>query len=220
MTNKVREFGVDNADNYWKEREQKGRTSRKRVHYFIKELVDDVVNLSSSANVLICGVGDGHEYSLCDMDYITWGVEMSEYAISQYEFDTERIVQENLNNGIPAFNVKFNSIVVSMVLHWLDEPDSFLEKLQLHLSEDGKLVIVIPNITHYRYRVGFLAGKFPPISPSHKNFQTPIEVEEMFQRAGLTIEKKAPVKNSIKARLWPGLFATEIGYILKPTITL
>ncbi|MEO2056208.1 MAG: methyltransferase domain-containing protein [Flavobacteriaceae bacterium] len=217
MKHKIREFGIEDADHYWKDRKDSGRVAEKRIHHFIKELVDTVTNSDSTAKILICGVGDGHEYRLCAENYQTWGVEMSQYAIDQYEFNNDTIVNADLNNGIPEFNENFDGIVVSMVLHWLDDPESFLKESKVKLTEHGKLIIVIPNITHYRYRLGFLAGHFPPISASHKNFQTPAEMEDMFNKAGYDIEKRAAVKPVLKARLYPTLFATEIGYILKPS---
>ncbi len=218
MAEKIREFGIDDADHYWKERKNSGRVAEKRIHHFIKELVDEVSNGDSTAKLLICGVGDGHEYRLCAENYQTWGVEMSQYAIDQYPFNKEKIVNADLNHGIPEFDENFNAIVVSMVLHWLDDPATFLKTAKERLAENGRLVTIVPNITHYRYRLRFLTGHFPPISASHKNFQTPAEVEDMFIEAGYTIEKKAPVKPVLKARLFPTLFATEIGYILKPSM--
>jgi len=211
---KIRAFGVDNADTYWQERESVGRTSEKRVHLFIRELVFKYTK--PPGNVLICGVGDGHEYRLCAERIDTWGVEMSQYAIDQYEFDTDKIINADLNNGIPEFPVKFNAITVSMVLHWLDDPEQFLIGAKSSLEPNGCLVVIIPNITYYRYRLGFLMGHFPPISPSHKNFQTSSEVEQMFLRAGFNIVERSASKNAMKTRMWPRLFATDIGYVLKP----
>jgi SAM-dependent methyltransferase len=212
---KARSFGVDDPDHYWREREHAGRTKKKRVHHFIRALVDQSV--SGTGDVLICGVGDGHEYQLCSENHNTWGVEYSSYAISQYDFPTERIACADLNDGIPDFGVKFDAITISMVLHWLDDPKQFLIGLKTHLKPGGTAVVIIPNITYYRYRLGFLLGKFPPISLSHKNFQTPTESEAMFLDAGFTITKRAASKKALKAKLWPKFFATDIGYILSPS---
>ena len=214
MADKPRTFGVNDADQYWSGREAVGRTSKKRVHYFIKELVSSC--LTSSGNVLICGVGDGHEYRLCAENFDTWGVELSQYAIDQYEFNTDKIVQADLNQDIPKFAVQFDAITVSMVLHWLDDPEQFLRGAKTSLTATGKLVVIIPNITHYRHRLKFMVGHFPPISLSHKNFQTPAEVEKLFQISGYKIIKRAASKNVFKAHRWPSLFATDIGYILEP----
>ena len=214
MADTPRVFGVSDADRYWSDREAVGHTSLKRVHHFIRALVGRCA--APPANVLVCGVGDGHEYRLCAESYDTWGVEISRYAIDQYEFETGRIAQADLNEGFPVFDVRFDAITVSMVLHWLDDPGLFLRQAKALLTESGKLVVIIPNITHYRHRLKFLLGHFPPISLSHKNFQTPHEVEGVFEQSGYRVLERAPSKPSLKARLWPTVFATDIGYVIEP----
>ena len=214
MPNNLRTFGAKDPDEYWRDRAKNDRTAEKRVHHFIHELCNKVS--PSKGKVLICGVGDGHEYRLCSKDHKTYGVEWSGEAIAKYDFPTETIIQADLNEGLPDFGVKFDAITISMVLHWLDEPESFLANCKKSLNADGGLVVIIPNITHYRYRIKFLFGTFPPISPSHKNFQTPGECEAMFKRAGYDIIERSAIKPVFKARKWPNLFSTDIGYILKP----
>ena len=210
----TRTFGVDDPDQYWRDRASAGRTSEKRVHHYIRSLCNELV--PKPGNVLICGVGDGHEYRLCSKDHKTYGVEWSAEAIAGYDFPTERIRQADLNVGIPDFDQPFDAIVISMVLHWLDDPQAFLAAARSSLAADGGLVVIVPNITHYRYRLKFLFGAFPAISPSHKNFQTPTEYEAMFRAAGYRIQKRSGSKESFKVQRWPSLFATDIGYLLTP----
>jgi len=214
MTRDIRTFGVNDPDRYWHDRAAAGRTDEKRVHHFIHSLCNELA--PEQGNVLICGVGDGHEYRLCSQDHVTYGVEWSAEAIKGYDFSVDQIKQADLNQGIPDFGTKFEAITISMVLHWLDDPEGFLIGARSSLSSDGGLIVIIPNITHYRYRLAYLLGKFPPISPSHKNFQTPAECEAMFERAGYRIVKRDGSKPVLKAQKWPSLFATDIGYILKP----
>jgi len=214
MSKKLRTFGVQNPDDYWKDRAKEGRTAKKRVHHFIHELCNELAPTNSK--VLVCGVGDGHEFELCSKDYLTYGVEWSSEAISGYDFPTDTIIQADLNNGLPDFGTKFDIITISMVLHWLNEPETFLSNCKPSINENGGLVVIIPNITHYRYRIKYVFGEFPPISPSHKNFQTPAECEIMFEKAGFNIVKRTGIKPSFKSKYWPTVFATDIGYILKP----
>jgi 2-polyprenyl-3-methyl-5-hydroxy-6-metoxy-1,4-benzoquinol methylase len=215
METKVRQFGVSDHDQYWRERKEASRTSEKRVHRFIVETIREY--FPNDGKVLDCGVGDAHTFRLCrKYNYETYGVEYSKEAISWYEFPHDTIKQADLNDGIPDFGVKFDAIVISMVLHWLRDPEDFLRKAAGSLSPRGRLFVNIPNITNYKFRIGFLFGKFPTVSLSHKNFQTPIECEQMFRAAGYAIERMAPTKTSLKARLWPRLFGSDILYVLKP----
>ena len=212
---KLREFGVGNPDEYWLHRQEKDRVSERRLHRFLRALVDEM--FSHKARVLDCGVGSGHVFRLCSEKHETYGVELSAEAIAMCDFPTNNIKQADLNNGIPQFGVRFDVIIASMVLHWLDKPHEFLCQVKDNLSPQGRLIAVIPNITFYRYRIAYLFGHFPPISLSHKNFQTAAEVEQMFETAGLKIEKRLSPRRTIRAKLWPTFFSTDIVYVLKPT---
>lgn len=211
---KLRKFGVEDPDEYWRERVASSRTSEHRIHRFIFQLIRE--RFPAGGYVLDCGVGDGHVFRLCRKHYNTYGVEFSKEAISRYEFPTDNIAHADLNNGIPEFGLGFDVIVLSMVLHWLNDPEGFLRRAAAKLSSRGRLIIVIPNVTNYHYRIGFLFGKFPPISLSHKNILTPREAEQMFRAAGYEIERVLTSKRSWKARLWPRVFSTGIVYVLKP----
>ena len=210
----LRKYGVDNHNEYWKERASDGRIIERRLHRFLYDIIKKAV--PEGRNILDCGVGDGHVFRLCMEKYNVCGIELSDKAIEGYSFPVDNIRLHNLNDGIPEFGVRFDIIVLSNVLHWLDRPGTFLEEARHSLNVNGLLLVVIPNITNYHYRIGYLFGKFPPISLSHKNFQIPGEAEAMFRRSGYHILKRLSPKKSIKARLWPTLFGTDIVYLLKP----
>ncbi len=212
----IRQFGVKDADAYWQKRYNNNDTSARRLHRFIASLIDE--EFPSGARVLDCGVGSGHVFRMCRQRHTLYGVEQSTEAISRYDFPVDNIKQADLNNGIPDFGVKFDVIVVSMVLHWLNQPEDFLRQAISQLSEKGKMLIVIPNIVFYKHRLAYLFGKFPPVSLSHKNFQTPPETEKMFRQAGYIIERKLTPRKYWRAKLWPNLFSTDIVYLLRPRI--
>lgn len=210
----IRKFGVDNPDAYWLQRRDENRVGERRLHRFLSNLIDKM--FPNGARVLDCGMGLGHTFRLCMEKHQAYGVELSSEAIAKYDFPTDNIKQADLNNGIPDFGVNFDVIIASMLLHWLDDPREFLCKAKTKLSPQGHLVVVIPNITFYRYRIACLFGKFPPISLSHKNFQVPAEAEQMFHKADLSIEKRLSPRRAIRAKLLPTLFSTDIVYVLKP----
>lgn len=76
-----------------------------------------------------------------------------------------------------------------MVLHWLNDPAAFLRNIKKCLAPHSRVIVVIPNITYYRFRIAYCFGKFPPISLSHKNFQVPREVEDLFVATDYKVEK-------------------------------
>jgi SAM-dependent methyltransferase len=215
MYDTVRKFGVDNPDIYWQKRKDNNRIGEKRLHRFLSNLVDEIVP-KNGGRILDCGMGSGHVFRLCMEKYQAYGVELSSEAITMCDLPTHNIKQADLNDGIPDFGVKFDAIIASMVLHWLDDPGQFLRQAKTKLTQNGRLLVVIPNIVLYRYRIAYLFGKFPPISLSHKNFQVPKEVEQMFKNAGFNIERKLSARRSIHAKISPVLFSADIVYVLKP----
>jgi len=215
MDESPRTFGVADADAYWKRRQRGHAAGERRLHRFLAATIDRIVG--AGGKVLDCGVGSGHVFRLCRRRHEMYGVEQSAHAIAACDFPTDTIRQADLNEGIPDFGVRFDAIVASMVLHWLDDPAAFLRAAAERLAEGGRLIVVIPNITYYRYRLAYLLGRFPPISLSHRNFQTPTEFEAMARAAGWRIEARLSPKRRLRARLWPTLFSQDIVYILAPT---
>ena len=213
MSVELRTFGVGDTDVYWRQRQVAGRTKEGRLHRFLARLIDRLVG--PGAKVLDCGVGDGHVVRLCRDRQAMYGVELSAHAISRYDFPTDNIRQADLNGGIPDFGLQFDLVLASMILHWLSDPPLFLSRVKAALRSDGYFLVVIPNITYYRFRLAFLLGRFPPISLSHRNFQTPREFEQMVVACGCRIVQRTTPKTSLRARLWPNLFSQDIVYVLQ-----
>ena len=208
----MRKFGVKDFDNYWEDRAIKGRDHVRRVHLFLFNLLLEKVK--KGGRILDCGVGDGQLFRMCEKRFDVYGVEMSQEAIDSYKLPKDKVLRSDLNKGIPDFGEGFDAIVASKVLHWLDNPGGFLLDVKDNLNPDGIFILVIPNITFYRYRLQLLFGKFPKISLSHRNFQVPREAEEMFREGGFKIVKRLTTKTSLKARLCPLLFGLDLVYVL------
>jgi SAM-dependent methyltransferase len=185
---KMRSFGVDNSDAYWIERNKQGRNQERRLHRFLFDTIGQISPLNGTIPE----------------------------AIKGDDFPAVNIKQHDLNNGIPDFGTQFDVIVISMVLHWLNNPAAFLKQAKEKLTSDGRLLVVVPNITYYRFRIAYLLGQFPPISLSHKNFQVPREVEQMFDNTGFQIERRLSPKRSFAVRFLPAVFSSDLVYVLKP----
>ncbi len=210
----IRTYGVSNADDYWQKRENKGDTAVGRLHKFLAATIGELAGPGGAA--LDCGAGSGHVFRLCQDKQEMYGVDLSGFAIEEYGFPPERLRKADLNDGIPDFGIKFDVILASMLLHWLDEPALFIKRAMERIKPDGHVMIVIPNITYYTYRIGYIFGTFPPISLSHKNFQTPTEFERMVGELDVHVVKRTSPKKKLRAKWWPTLFSQDIVYILKP----
>jgi SAM-dependent methyltransferase len=213
-TTSLRTFGVRDCDTYWSDRQRRAAVGEAPIHRFLAALVDKYA--PERGNVLDCGAGEGHVLRLCSRRHHVYGVELSCQAIEKYGFPYESVVQADLNEGIPQFPMAFHAIVASWLLHWLDRPEDFLRQARRRLAPGGVLIVNVPNITHYRYRVQMLVGRFPAISLSHKNFQTPSEIEAMARVAGYHIVRRLSPKRTLRAALWPKMFAGNLVYVLRP----
>jgi SAM-dependent methyltransferase len=202
-------FGVKSYDDYWKTRKATGKTTFTLTHQRIVELIRQYV--PAGGKVLDCGVGPAQSYKLLAPDYEMYGVEISPEAIALYDFDTARIKQANLNDGIPDFGVRFGAIIASMIIHHLEDPLKFLNQVKERLAPNGVFLAVHPNISYYKFRVNYLLkGTFPAISSAHRIFLPPHEFRALLETAGFDIVETTSSKRKLRARLWPQLFSQDL----------
>ena len=55
---------------------------------------------------------------------------------------------------------QFDCIICSHILEHLYQPNIFLKKLHNNLSEEGKIVVALPNVLHFKQRWQFIKGHF------------------------------------------------------------
>lgn len=84
---------------------------------------------------------------------------------SQAEVDlAARVIDEPLLRDLDHFDAaelgSFDCIICSHVLEHLHRPDLLLRQLAAHLEPDGRLLVALPNILHWRQRLVFLRGKW------------------------------------------------------------
>jgi len=211
-----RTFGWADANCYWTQRREHARVGQQPIHRFLASLVKEFA--PPGGNVLDCGAGQGHVLRLCQPRCRVYACDISTSVLEGYDFPLCGVRCADLNRGFPDFGVSFHVIVASWLLHWLDDPQRFLTEASRQLARGGRVIVNIPNITHVRYRAQLLCGKFPRISPSHKNFQTPTEIEEMIQHTPLAIERRLSPRRGLHRRLWPKLFSRDIVYVLAPRL--
>ena len=200
-------FGVRDYDRYWETRKLTADTGETGIHRRISKLVRQYV--PSGRPVLDCGVGPAIYFQDLAGDYEMHGVEFSAEAISLYQFNTSRIVQFDLNKGLPTLSMRFDGLVASMILHHLDDPRIFLRGARAAMADGGILLIVHPNLVYFQHRLKLLVGQIPKWSTSHRNFIVPARLHQMIEEAGFTVQAVTS-----KKRKWlPLLFAHELFYI-------
>ncbi len=206
--------GIKDYDTYWDQRIQQGHFQFTDVHRKIIETAVETLG-PKKARVLDCGVGPGHVFQKLSEHYEVHGIEISERALELYDFDTSRIRIWDLNGGLPSYDRPMDLIIASRIVHHLADPVAFVKDVRRTLSDQGWFMGVIPNICYYHHRLKFLAGKFPPISSAHVNFQTGPDFERMVCSEGFRLHRLTTPKKTVRARLWPTAFSQDLIYVFQ-----
>ncbi|MDX2189589.1 MAG: class I SAM-dependent methyltransferase [Bacteroidota bacterium] len=127
---------------------------------------EKVVNLIKPQHKVIldvgCGAGQIASYlnSKAKVYGITLSASESEIA-SKY---CEKVFIYNLDNGLPneVKNISFDLIICSHVLEHIVYPEPLLTDLKVLCDNntDLEIIVALPNIMHYRYRIPIIFGKF------------------------------------------------------------
>ena len=117
---------------------------------------------NTSKRILDIGCGTGNlgrfikKHRKCEIVGITYSqieVEIASQAIDQ-------VFAVDLNTSELPDLGRFDCIICSHVLEHLYQPQDFLDKLHNLLELDGKLIIALPNVLHWKQRMQFLRGHF------------------------------------------------------------
>jgi methionine biosynthesis protein MetW len=161
--------------------------------------------------------------------------------------------QFDVDSGpLPFADATFDVIVSDSQLehrvdfcHALDEMARVLRPPAGDLRPGGRLILLLPNIAHWRVRLWLLAGRFPymdhtPTDPLHLRFFTFRDMAGLLAGRGLTIEQTDGsaslwvealypgfLRRGLPARIytrlarrWPGLFARDFIVVARKTSPL
>jgi 2-polyprenyl-3-methyl-5-hydroxy-6-metoxy-1,4-benzoquinol methylase len=122
------------------------------------------------------------------------GLEADPAAAAAGAVHCERMIQADLDAGIPPLPGEFDAIVCADVLEHLRDPAGALVALRRALAPDGVVVISIPNVAHLWIRLSLLAGRFHYVERgildrTHLRFYTRRTLEELVRAAGLRVER-------------------------------
>ncbi len=184
--------------------------------------------------ILDLGCGDGRmgkkikELQECSV----MGVNVSEFEAQLASKSLDKVVVGDLNNFDISNLGKFDCIICSHIIEHLYEPQQLLMQLRRNLSPNGILVVGLPNILFWKYRLRFLAGNFKyikgtPLDPGHMRFFDWKTSRQLIEEAGyeivsmcaegnfplLFIRKLIPVFaqkiDRIAIKLRPGVFGVQ-----------
>jgi len=118
--------------------------------FMIQQKINWIKSFSSKKSLLDFGCGTGHFMNALKQNgFQVKGVEIDEgarnFAINQFGLDV--ITPQGFLND--SSDVRFGVITLWHVLEHIHEPAVFLKKMNQCLSNDGILMIAVPNFTSY-----------------------------------------------------------------------
>lgn len=122
--------------------------------------------------------------------------------------------------GLPGFDV----VLFGDVLEHTRDPHAILLATKKLLKPDGRIVVSIPNVAHWRVRLGLLRGRFTYtdsgiLDRTHLRFFTHASGRQLLQQAGYKIVESDVAGYTLPhwlIRMLPGLLAIQLVFAAAP----
>ena len=144
-------------------------------------------NKVGGLSILECGVAKGGVADLLKEEGAScFGIDINPRKIERVD-----IIQADLNEGFPAFKIKFDVIFAGEVMEHLFDDVKFIKDCKNILKPGGVLIITVPNLTFSANRLSMLFGKMPlfAYAPYHYHIYNKKVVENLLKQNGFEILK-------------------------------
>ena len=218
----------------------------KNPHNRFEATVDAIHQHFKGGKILEVGAGSGivassllktglefESYTLSDLS--SPRIEAAKQAIGDARFQSAVLDVEGENWPFKE-DEKFDCILVVALIEHLIDPISAISRLRNHLSEDGFMYVLTPNVARWVKRIRLMGGYFPATASRDEGLTTydgqPVSLHDeghihyftyrsldklLTQYCGFSHTVKAPYFEgtrmgpkgfeSFMARLWPEMFA-------------
>lgn len=200
----------DFYENYWEKRGDSGFRPRYRI--FLDWIQED-------SKVLELGCGDGYFGSMLkdrDMDYT--GCDISQRALEAARKKGLNVFRCDLEERLGFPDAAFDYVVMSELLEHLVNSEKVLKEAG-QFAKKGVLVS-IPNIAYWRFRLQLLFGRFPKqwaIAPQeHLRFWSVSDFLKTAERLGYRVKAiKSSNGRKVLRDWWPNLFGFQVCFYLE-----
>ena len=110
-----------------------------------------------------CGAGDNAKLFLtANSDVNIYGITLSTSEARIAQQYMKNCWTADIERDLPAdiLNMRFDALIFSHVLEHLRDPGEVIARYISLLREGGEVLIAVPNILSWRYRMQFLMGRF------------------------------------------------------------
>lgn len=133
-----------------------------KVIKFIRKYFSEIKGL----NVLDCGVSKGGVADILSRE----GANCFGIDINPREIKGVKIIQADLNKGIPEFGIKFDVVFAGEIIEHLFDDRKFLRDCHNILKPCGILVVTVPNLVSLLNRFLMLFGSLPLVAYAAAEF--------------------------------------------------
>jgi methionine biosynthesis protein MetW len=171
-------------DSYWKDTGDDVDAKR----------VERIISLVKKGSVLDVGCGTGvTSAKLMEKGLKVTAVDFSKNACDKARKKGVKVVQADVEAGLPFKDETFDNVIMSEVLGLLYSPAKALIEAERVLSRNGQLIVSVPNIAHWRYRMWLACGRFPyidKIQTDQQNirFFTLQEIKNLLSQTGFRVQ--------------------------------
>lgn len=106
-----------------------------------------------------CGAGDNARQLIRSDRKIT-GITLSEDEAEMARSFCDRVVVANAESGLPNDVSDVDAVICSHVLEHICFPEKLLKDVRSALNPGGVLIVALPNVMVYRYRLRLMLGRF------------------------------------------------------------
>jgi SAM-dependent methyltransferase len=107
-----------------------------------------------------CGAGNLGGFIKKSKECEIVGITYSQAEAEQANQVLDRAIVVDLNASVLPELGQFDCIICSHILEHLYQPQEFLNKLHHYFVPDGKLIVALPNVLHWKQRLEFFKGNF------------------------------------------------------------
>lgn len=185
MRNKFKKNLTDTRQEIFENYEVPDPLRIEKVINFIRKYFSKVRGL----NILDCGVSKGGvSDKLSKEDAHCFGVD-----INPRHLKGVKIIQADLNKGIPKFGVEFDVIFAGEIIEHLFDDSKFIRQCYKFLKPRGVLIVTVPNLVSLVNRLLMLFGAMPLVAyaaaPFHYHFYNRKKLKNIISREGFEVLK-------------------------------
>jgi SAM-dependent methyltransferase len=207
-----------------------------------KELLEHIPDHLNRVLDVGCGDGSLGVFLKSKLNVEIVGITFSEKEALIARTKINTVIVGDLNSIDLKDYGKFDCVICSHVLEHVYDPVLLLKKIKKQLTDNGILIIALPNILFWKQRIKLLRGSFKYtdgglMDRTHFRFFDWETAQEMIQSGGFTIEKGVaygafplpvirnftPKKlnskiDEVACQLFPGLFGFQFVFSCKPNM--